>query len=245
MKNNRIAICLYGLPRGNKNIWERLLKVSEHYNADIFIHSWTKPKGQKNHMGLKLNSGLNYSGVFNFFQGVERLKAIQFTEQKLNKPEFLETEFGVISFSNQINSVKSMIFSRDLALSYSNSNNFQYSHFIFTRFDCDVNIERLNLIKFSYDFFHCGFINNETKKWEWEDVFFVVKNDHISFLDEAFEKMKSLFFVKNNIRNIFIHLFEVKKLSVGNCSLKVIKIFRKKNLEYVIYSIRYRLKKYW
>lgn len=241
---NEIAICIYGLPRGNKRVWNNIIELADNLNADIFLHSWIKPEGQKNHMGLDLNSGLSHSGVFKYFHKNKRLKAILFNEQKLNKPEFLKTEYGTISYSNQINSIKSMIFSRELAINYSESINYHYSHFLFTRLDCDIDTKNLEYLNFNHDFFHCGFLNKHSKKWEWEDVFFIVKKKHILFLDEVLMKMKNFYFYEKNIRNTFIYLFEQKKLSVANSSKSIIKIYRKKNFNYLKYMLDYRIKNF-
>jgi hypothetical protein len=240
---NRIALCIYGLPRGNSSVWNKIFKLSEHHNCDVFVHSWLKPSTRTNHLGVRIDQDLDYSRFLDFFKDRESVKKIVFENQL--KYKFKSNKVDNDNKSNQLNSLISMNNSIDLAISYALANNNSYDHFIVTRLDCDLLKLDFNLFKFKSNFSHLGYFNQATNTWEWEDVFFIIKGGNTYILTEVIVKYKEEFYFEKNIRNILLYEIEENKLDITSLSggKKVIDICRKKTFSYLLYAIRYKILK--
>ena len=240
---NRIALCIYGLPRGNSSVWNEILKLSKYYNCDVFVHSWLKPSTRTNHLGVRIDQDLAYSKFLDFFKSRECVKKIVFENQLKHK--FKSNKVDNDNKSNQLNSLISMNNSIDLAIKYSLTVNHSYDHFIVTRLDCDLSALNLDLIKFKSDFSHLGYFNKAANTWEWEDVFFIMKKSSIYILVDVIEKYRKEFYFEKNIRNILLYEIEEKKLDITSLSggKKVIDICRKKTFSYLLYAIGYKILK--
>lgn len=220
----RTAICLYGLPRGSKKNWKSILYHADKLDADIYIHTWFNPGNVKNHLNVTLSNDYNLSEYVAFFSKSNRIKNILIERQIQYTPHMVETSWGKVFFSNQINSLISI----NCAINLVENDTSKYDKLIITRSDVyiskDVNISSDLVIS------HGGYFNNLNSRWECEDIYFSFPYFSKELFAKILKNHFNHFYYNNSIYNIFLYEFEKENLninSINNNSGSLIYIVRK------------------
>lgn len=133
----KTAICFYGQPRFLKLCFDKYFsKVINHYNPDIFVHTWFS----EDKIGTHYPTGSTVNQTINLDELLIRNDTI--TEiQELYKPtrmkyEWYDEEIMKLESSSVICQYYSQKMVKDIKKAYEIENNMKYDLIIRTRFDC-------------------------------------------------------------------------------------------------------------
>jgi hypothetical protein len=208
----KIAICLYGLARGNKNTWASLCQyVIEPFQADLFIHTWLPEEDLKFHIPQKNTSNQQLEKFYRFFSSLSVLKSLSLSKQSLYE-EIICDKFGEkIYFRNQCNMFDSINNCALQVLSCS----LKYDYIIFCRADLLFK-ERLDIFDEKWDFYHGGIFNKVKNAYDFEDTFFIVKGAHLNIVPDIVKYHRSKHFILNAIGNPILHYVRQLGLSISS-----------------------------
>jgi hypothetical protein len=200
----KIAVCLYGLPRGNKHTWASLIDaICKPLEADLYIHTWMLKEQVLTHTGLPQPKRLEALTLASFFLlRYARTKSVSIDYQQQHSPVTISKPWGLVYWSNQVNMFLSL--SR---VSYISGEFDSYDAVIFTRSDiyfreC-ISLQTLKDIP-------CGLSHGGIKQKEvgvdFDDVFFIIKNKNPTDIFRLIlNGYSSKFYKQNNIYNIIPH----------------------------------------
>jgi hypothetical protein len=200
----KIAVCIYGLPRGNKYTWNSLVnKICKPLGADLYVHTWVLKNDVLTHTGIpqpKQLEALRLSSFF--FQRYERTKAVVIDQQQQYTPVTIKKPWGLVYWSNQLNMFLSLLRVSNSLKEFEN-----YDAVIFTRSDIYFREQiSLQTLKDIPDGLAHGGIKQKEVGIDFDDVFFIIKNKNPSYIfrliiDGYFTK----FYEYNEIYNIIPH----------------------------------------
>lgn len=211
----KIALVIYGLPRGNKRVWRSILEnLIETTGSDVFIHTWLNISTSYFHHGLQGKLGRILISYLEYFRSNcgEYLKNVIVDRQYAQGAERVTAPWGTVTFSNQQNSLISILQGMEKSLTSG-----QYDFILFTRSDVifskPLDVETID----SGSFIHSGhFVNN---RFECEDLFFGFSPDHAPVMRAIQLKHSKNYYTDNNIYNAFINEFSSCGVPVSRCSL--------------------------
>jgi hypothetical protein len=208
----KIAICLYGLARGNKDTWDSLCKyLIEPFQADLYIHTWL-PKDDLNfHIPQKNTSSDQLVKFYRFFSSLRLLRNLTLTRQSSYEEIIYDNSGDKIFYQNQCNmfdSISNCAFQVQLMPK-------KYDFVIFCRPDLLIK-ERLDVFNEDWDFYHGGIFNSEKNSYDFEDTFFIMKASYLSIVLDIVKFHRSKLFIQNSIKNPIIHVVNKFGLIISN-----------------------------
>mgnify|MGYP000098580337 CR=1 FL=1 len=224
----KIAICIYGLPRGSKKVWNQIIKnIVIPLNADIYVHTWRGIVGGSTHHGTDSSTFKPISSLAKFWlknPNIE-IKSFKVEEQKASRIKTMETRWGKVYVSHQHNTWKT------ITQSCNGLDTSQYDWICFTRFDALVESKLNNIeqIIAKYDLFHFGHKNQDDIRYDAEDVLFFLKSNFLELIPIIKKKIDKNYYAKNDIYNVILHEAQLLGLRTGwagKYDLKLAKIYR-------------------
>ncbi len=215
----KIAVCLYGLPRGDKNTWASIVNaLCKPIGADLFIHTWMLKDDVLTHTGLPQPKRLEAFTLSSFFfQSYERTKSVIIDYQQQHTPITVTKSWGVVYWSNQINMFLSLLRVSKICKEFGN-----YDAIIFTRSDIYFREQiTLQTLKDVPDGLAHGGIKQKDVGVDFDDVFFIIKNRSSSdifrsILDGYF----SNYYQYNDVYNIIPNRCAELSMIVSNLNYK-------------------------
>jgi hypothetical protein len=215
----KIAVCVYGLPRGNSNTWSSLVNaVCKPLEADLFIHTWMLKEDILTHTGIpqpKRQEALKLSAFF--FQHFERTKSVIIDYQQQHTPKTITKPWGIVYWSNQINMFLSL-----LRVSKTCKEFGEYDAVVFTRSDIYFQEQiSLQTIKDAADGMAHGGIKQKDVGVDFDDVFFIIKNrDPSDTFLSILEGYFSNYYQYNDVYNIIPSRCTDLSMVVSNLNYK-------------------------
>lgn len=170
----KIAVCIYGLPRGNKNTWTSLVnRICKPLEADLFIHTWMLKDDVLTHTGMPQPKRFEAMALSKFFfQHYERTKSVIIDYQQQHSPKTITKPWGIVYWSNQINMFLSLFRVSKTCKEFGN-----YDAIIFTRSDIffqeQISLQTLEDLP---DGMAHGGIKQKDVGVDFDDIFFIIKN---------------------------------------------------------------------
>lgn len=131
MKNSslKLALCLSGQPRSYAKAFEYIKKnLLDHYDVDVFLHSW------------KTKSGINQAQLFEHVTGLYGPVTVFFDHEL---PNTINSDMHVPNASHPANFCTSMFYSiyraNDFRIRHQTLNDVKYDYVIRSRFDLALN----------------------------------------------------------------------------------------------------------
>jgi hypothetical protein len=219
----KVAICLYGLPRGNVKSWKSIIDcIVKPLNADVFIHTWQKPASKNTHTSLKQPGIFNLIKYFRYFnQNSSTLKCFKVDEQYLYTPEIVKTTWGKVYFSNGLNNLTS-IYNSSKLLDNVELNTGNYDLVIFTRPDIvyTKKIEFEMLLKKNFHIAHGGLFVKSNNRYECEDLLMIFERNSLYIWNIILNKYRSQEYLRNDIYNILIYEAKVENKVIADFPIK-------------------------
>ena len=210
----KIAVCIYGLPRGNKFTWASLVSsVCKPLQADLFIHTWMLKEDVLTHTGLPQPKRLEAFTLGSyFFQSYERTKSIIIDYQQQHTPITIAKPWGLVYWSNQVNMFLSLLRVSNILKNFGN-----YDAVIFTRSDIYFRKQiSMQTLKDVPDGLAHGGIKQKDVGIDFDDVFFIIKNKKSSDIFNAIiDGYFSKYYKNNDIYNIIPHQCEELNIIVS------------------------------
>ena len=240
--SNEPILLLHGLPRGNEKVWGNLIKhlIMPNKINKIFIHSWSNISSNKNHHGNSEPDSKDLEKYINFFKkNFELTYKIGF--QKLHKPEFVQTPWGLINHSNRQNSILSQL--EVLRIAEKKCNN---TPLILSRSDIffknDLFIGDL-LEKGSWC--HFGYWDKNNQRFECEDLIMIFSENPKNDFEKIASDNKKMHLYEKGIYNSQVEIVSLKlySLKIDFKFNRDYKIFRKQNLLVFLKNTYYSIRK--
>jgi hypothetical protein len=227
----KVAVCLYGLPRGSVRTWDSIMNhVILPFNADLFIHSWDRPAMYGSLSGVKQPGLGNLVKYLKYFSNSScNLKSFKIDKQQLYLPKIVDVEWGTVYYSNGLNNLTSIRRVSELINDFENDTD-EYDIIIYTRPDIffSRNVDISEVVNGYADWLHGGKWNEEDSRVECEDLLMITKRDNVGIWSGIIDKYVDKFYFLNNIYNILI--YEVKILGL---TAKQSKLFYSHGIEIV------------
>lgn len=215
----RTAVCVFGLPRGNKSSWHSLVDyVVNPLAADLFVHSWRLPGRTENWHGAREPSNDQFSIMTSCLDRRAKNGVSSFCAdiQKQYDPATYSYNDSIVYNSNAINMWLSINRVRDLAVRFGLECDQQYDQYIFTRSDV------LFSSRFSYSAvggskcFHAGVWGDSSL--HCEDVFFSLNSSSLFALDLILTNTKLGAYPSRGVRNPLIWELQQNGIEMSGCS---------------------------
>lgn len=175
-KKERIAVCFFGLPRGNPIIWKNLISsLSINYHPEYFVHTWTIAKPSLNWHGIDKLAERSIYDLFKILAQTKSLKSFNIELQGKYSPETILSSNGTkIYYSNQKNMFLSMSRSLRGLKRYQEIEDCGYDKIILIRTDLILkNPMMINDCNQSA-IYHCGHMSKD--RLECEDLILILKD---------------------------------------------------------------------
>lgn len=201
----KIALCLFGLPRGNEMCWKSVCELdSDNIDYDIFAHIWKLTDKVENWHGASENHN-NVNKLFKYFVNSSSISAFNYEKQNKLTPEVFTYNGNKIFYNNQCNMWRSIVNVTELVLKNEALSDLQYDLLIYTRTDIlfkkKLGPALLNdFDNSSHELMHGGVVYDDGLL-NAEDLFFVCKRDSVGKFLDIYEKSLSKFYVQNDIYN--------------------------------------------
>ena len=217
--NMKIAVCVYGLPRGNKKTWTSLVNaICKPLDADLFIHTWMLKDDVLTHTGIPQPKRLEALTLSTFFfQKYERTRSVIIDYQLQHAPKTITKPWGIVYWSNQVNMFLSLLRVSKTCKEFGN-----YDAVIFTRSDiCFQEQISLKTLKDVPGGMAHGGIKQKDVGIDFDDVFFIIKNrSSIDIFRSILDSYFSNYYQCNDVYNIIPNRCTELNIVVSNLNYK-------------------------
>jgi hypothetical protein len=246
--NLKVAVCVYGISRGNKKCWKSLINnIIKPNTADVFIHSWItnekiKSNGTKGFISNKKPFVfINYLIKSKIFP-----REFHVTEQCTFEPFEIYEATGHPWKSFKYSNLKNMMISMVNVINYASLFS-RYDFIILTRedllFETKLDLQSASILKNISG--HGGIWNSEKEAYDCEDLLMIFCKKDIKLFCNLLERHNKLEFYENKVYNIFHYCIEQQEAKFHELPYKYGKDFHIARHRTIFRKIRAYLKKLW
>lgn len=207
----KFAVVIYGLPRGNIKTWNSLVShLLGNIDCDLFIHTWLSPSTLNYHHNFNSHLNDNLNKYINFFKisMASKFKSIRIDCQKIEGQEFIKSPWGIVTHSNQQNSLISINRGIDSVLSW----DCKYDYIICTRSDIFLEKPITKEMFLCNTFMHSGRANDG--RYECEDLLFGFPIGCSAIMRKIMVNHSRYLYIDNTIYNPFLHEFKLNNIKI-------------------------------
>ena len=199
---NNVAICIFGLPRGNVVAWKSIVKhvINPCPNSKVFISTWNTSKEKQASWHKYREPGSKQLKKFiSFWIGQERVDQLKISKQMMHLPEKITINNQTVFYRNQVSMWTSVLEAITLA-----EQNFKPDEFICIRADLMFK-QKLQMTSPRKTLICSGAASGG--KIDVEDLAFAFHRNEIGKIENILAKTKSSKYAKQEIRNPLIEEF--------------------------------------